>query len=85
MCRHTVPCGLSFEYTDGRPSNWIFLVSDALQLETSTSFFKAMQDPTLLPPVLDQICSADADTCLDVMDQYALQIDQSDTCECSFD
>lgn len=53
------------------------------QLETSTSFFKAMQDPTLLSPILDQICSAGADTCLDIMNQYAIQIDQSGTCKFS--
>ncbi|KAK9898638.1 hypothetical protein P389DRAFT_36524 [Cystobasidium minutum MCA 4210] len=52
----------------------------SLLLETSTSFFKAMQDPTLLSPILDQICSAGADTCLDIMNQYAIQIDQSGTC-----
>lgn len=57
-----------------------FLFFD-VQLETSTTFFKALQDSTILPAVLDQICSADAETCIGIMDNYAKQIDQSSTCK----
>jgi hypothetical protein len=55
-----------------------------LQLETSTSFFKAMQDATVLPAVLDQICSADAESCVEVMDKYSQSIDTAKTCKSSF-
>lgn len=52
----------------------------AAQLDTSSSFFKAMQDPTVLPAVMDQICTTDQSACTDIMDSYAEQIRQKSRC-----
>lgn len=52
----------------------------SLLLETSTSFFRAMKNDTLLPAVMDQVCAADLDTCTTKMNQLATEIQQNDRC-----
>jgi len=52
----------------------------SLLLETSTSFFKAMQNSIILPSVIQEMCSADAATCSSTVDHYATEIVKNSAC-----